>query len=232
VRDEIIDYVIRNRVSTTEVADALGKQGVWAGPQPLTPDFHVAGPIFPIFTAHGSNHTVHDQMRDAPRDSIVVVFTEDCEDRAILGELVARFALLYRGATALVVDGLVRDTARLRRERFPVWASGVTPLGCVNEFRGDFDSGRRAELEAAYEGGVAVCDDGGVVLIPADRVNEDMLRRLELIELVEDVWAFCLNTLKWDTKDIVCDRRYLREPHLLPPALTEQLESFRDLLQG
>ena len=78
----------------------------------------------------------------------------------------ARYLLLYRRARAVVVDGLVRDAARLYRENFAVWTSGVTPLGCVNAPAAPFDPKREQELEALYRGGLGVCDDGGVVLAP------------------------------------------------------------------
>ena len=64
-------------------------------------------------------------------------------------------------------------------------------------------------------------DDGGVVVIPAAMVNNEMLEKLHRIELQEDVWLYCLNTLKWDTKRIVCDKEYLENIDVLPDGYKE-----------
>lgn len=221
--DDVIEQIRRNRISTTEVADALGKSGVLPGMQAVTPDLHRVGPIHPIFAAGGSNHGVHVALPDVQAGEVAVVFTDGCEGRAVFGDLMAKYALLYRDAAAMVSVGLVRDAARLRRERYAVWSHGFSPLGCVNQFTEPFPEDRQQSLVEDYRGGVAVCDDGGVVLIPGRQVTEDLVERLQRIELQEDVWYYCLDTLKWDTKRIVCDREYLTASDALPPAYREAL---------
>ncbi|MBI4354999.1 MAG: RraA family protein [Candidatus Omnitrophica bacterium] len=220
----IVQYLRRNRVSTTEVADALGKTGVLPGLLPITPHEFRVGRARCIFTAHDSNHDLHDQIRQVREGDVVIVFAHACEGRALLGDLVARYLLLYRGAEALVVDGLVRDAARLRRERYPVWARGATPLGCHNVPAAPFPAEQAAALRRAMDGGIAICDDGGVTVIGAHQLTTDILERLKLIELQEDIWYYCLNTLKWDTKRIVCDKEYLKQRELLPPAYRDRFD--------
>ncbi len=227
ITEQIIDFIRRNRVSTTEVADAMGKTGVIHNVKPMTPDLHKVGRVRAVFTCLGSNFGVHDQVRHVEEGEVVVISTHECDDLAILGDIITKFVVLYRGATALVVDGLVRDAARIKRERQPVWATGVTPLGCVNENRGPFPADREAELKKIYDGGVAVCDDGGVVVIPSDCLDQDMLERLQRIELQEDVWGYCLDTLKWDTKKIICERAYLELEDLLPPPQRKMINKLK-----
>lgn len=227
---EIIDTISRNRISTTEVADALGKRGVLTGVHALTENYHRVGVVRPIFTAHGSNYGVHDQVREVGVDEVAIVYAHACDGRAILGDIVAKFVTLYRRASALVVNGLVRDAARIRRERYPVWSQGVTPLGCINAPTAPYPVNDEAAIRAEVEGGIAVCDDGGVVIIPAAEVNEAMLNRLHGIEMQEDLWYYCLDVLKWDTKKIVCERAYLDEPGLLPAAYANSLRSVQDWL--
>lgn len=48
----------------------------------------------------------------------------------------------------------------------------------------------------------------------------------------EDIWLFCLDTLKWDTKKIVCDRAYLTEQGLLSSVHVEQLKELEKSLDG
>ena len=223
-REAIIEFLQRNRISTTEVADALGKSGVLPDVQPLTSDIYHVGTVRSVFCAYESNYAVHEQMRAVEKDEVVIVFTHECHERAIFGDLVAKYAVRYRGAAALVVDGRVRDGASLRRERYPIWAKGVTPLGCFNTPTDMFPPLKEAAYRLEFDGGIAICDDGGVVVIPPSRINSDMLARLQRIEDQEDVWYYCLDTLKWDTKKIVCDRAYLSETGLLPEVLTSKLQ--------
>ena len=54
-------------------------------------------------------------------------------------------------------------------------------------------------------------DDTGVVIIPPENVNDDMLVKLQHIENQEDIWFDCLDRYKWNTYEIVCLKKYLKE---------------------
>ena len=220
---EIIDFCRKNRVSTTEVADALGKSGVFPNVQPINHSQYMVGLVRCVFTANNSNYAVHEQIRDVKEGEVVIVFAHNCENRAIFGDLVSKYILLYRGAAAIVVQGLVRDVARLRRDGYAIWSEGFSPLGCNNQPTESYPSDLEQEIRAKYEGAVAVCDEGGVTVIPRNMVTNEMLARLNLIEMQEDIWSFCLNTLKWDTKKIVCDKAYLNDTGLLSSVHIDRL---------
>jgi regulator of RNase E activity RraA len=230
IENEIIEFIQRNRVSTTEVADALGKAGIIPELMPISEGQHKVGRVHCVFTAYESNYEVHDQLRSIKEGEVVIVFTHECKNRAILGEIVSRYTLMYKGAEALVVDGSIRDISRLRRERYNIWANGSTPIGCFNTQTKSFPIKKRKELEEKFNKGIAVCDDGGVVVIPSNQVNTNMLENLQKIELQEDVWAYCLNTLKWDTKRIICDKEYLIRSDLLPDEYKRNLINLSESL--
>lgn len=225
IAQQIVDTISGNRISTTEVADALGKRGVINGMAPLTDNWHRVGIVRPVFTAHASNFAVHEQVRDVAPNEIVVIYTHGCEGRAIIGDLITKYVTLYRRGAAIVINGMVRDAARLRRERYPVWSQGVSPLGCYNTPTAPFPVEEERRIRDEVEGGIAVCDDGGVVIIPRRDVTQNMLDRLNGIELQEDLWYYCLDVLKWDTKKIVCDKAYLHEPGVLPAAYAQSLHT-------
>jgi len=230
--NDIIKFILRNRVSTTEVADALGKSGTLSHLVPMSHDMFKVGKARCVFTANNSNFSVHEQLREVKEGEIVIVFAHNCEGRAILGDLVSKFVILYKGAEAFVINGLVRDASRIRREHYPVWAYGSSPLGCFNVKADPYPKELEREVRKKVEGGVAVCDDGGVVVIPKDKINSNILDNLNKIELQEDIWYFCLNTLKWDTKKIVCDKDYLKQKELLPDVYRSKLKEFDVPLDG
>lgn len=228
--NKILDFCIENRVSTTEVADALGKSGVLPNVGPINFDQYRAGPVRAIFTANNSNYAVHEQIRDVQKGEVVIIFTHQCDGRGIVGELVAKFILLYKGAAALVVQGMVRDAASLRRQGYAVWSEGVSPLGCFNEPSDSYPQDLAEQMRLNYDGGIAVCDDGGVTVIPKHKLEVEMLDCLKRIEMQEDIWFFCLDTLKWDTKKIVCDKAYITEQGLFSSAHVEQLNELSNHL--
>lgn len=223
IKNEIVEYIKKNRISTTEVADALNKKGVMRGVNAMLSDIHCVGIIRSVFSANNSNYFVHEQIRDVQENEIVIIHVHNCDDRAIIGDLVSKFILLYKGARAIVVDGMVRDAAKLKRESYAVWATGVTPLGCYNEQAEPFPIEKEEEIRSDLDGAIAVCDDGGVVIIPNKNINSIMLERLHEIEQQEDIWSFCLNTLKWDTKRIICDKEYLQENKDIPSVLVKNI---------
>lgn len=219
----IIDLCARNRISTTEVADALGKSGVLPTPKPLIDGQYAVGRIRCAFTAYGSNYELHSHLENAQPGEVLLIFTHECESRAVLGSLVTKFLGLYRQVAGIVVLGLARDRASLLREDAKLWCEGYTPLGCVNEPGPLFPPDEAQRLRDMYDGGVAVCDGGGVVAITADKVGPELLDRLHWIEAQEDLWFYCLDTLKWTTRDIVCHKRYLTESSEIPAALLDKV---------
>jgi regulator of RNase E activity RraA len=212
IHNLIIEKIRRNRISSTQVADCLDKSGAVEGVRALNPGHHRVGPVFWTYAYNGSNWELHEQVREAPEGSVVLTETFNCGQRAVYGELVAKYLILYRQVAAVVTCGLLRDAASLIRERWPIWLEGVTPIGCVNARNpAPLDPGILARHQALYEGSVAVCDDTGVVIIPRQVLTEEFLGKLDWIEEQEDVWFDCIDRRKWDTYETVCLKRYEKE---------------------
>ncbi len=208
--EKIIDYLIRNRVSTTEVADALDKNGVVHGLIPVNAGHYRAGKIKWIYAYDESNWTVHKQIQDIEENCIVFVEAFDCNDRAIFGELVSKYLLLYRQSKAVIVDGKVRDAAGIIRENWPIWCKGFNPVGCFNKKpEKEFDQTIKMEHKERYEGAIAVCDDCGVVIVPPSKITKEFLDRLIYMENQEDIWFDRLDHYKENTFEIVCKKKYL-----------------------
>ena len=174
ILEKIIDYLTRDRVSTTEVADALGKTGVLPDVFPINRGHYRAGVIKWVYAYNESNWTVHEQIRNIDEDCIVLVEAFDCNNRAILGELVSKYILLYRQCKALVVCGNTRDASHLIAQNWPIWCQGFNPVGCFNkQLTNDLDISIKEEHLKKYDGAIAVCDDCGVVIIPKEKINKE-----------------------------------------------------------
>jgi regulator of RNase E activity RraA len=213
MRDKIIDYIDRNRVSSTEVADALGKTGAVPGVVAVNRRHFKVGKVFWAYAFGGTNWHVHEQIQSAGEGDVVFIEAFDCGDKAIFGDLVSKYLLLYKQASAIVVTGMIRDVHRLVKENWPIWSCGFNPVGCVNENRPvAVDPEVLEDRRRRYSGAVAVCDDTGVVVIPCARLTEEFLDRLHFLEEQEDLWYECIDRKKWSTFDAVCLKKYLEQP--------------------
>src|SRR5690348_6710222 len=113
------DFSAFQQLSPTTLADALTRDHVmdyhirplWSGMP------RVAGPAYPVRCAPGDNLMLHAAIHRAPAGSIIVVEAGDA-DYAVAGGNVCAVAQ-RRGIAAFVVDGLIRDLAEVRENRFP-----------------------------------------------------------------------------------------------------------------
>ena len=117
IRDKIIEYIQTNKVSTTEVADCLGKTGVLPNIYPVNRGQFQAGRVKWIYAYNESNWDVHEQIRDVQQGDIVYIEAFECNDRAVIGELVSKYILLYRRGAAIITNARVRDAHRLIKDR-------------------------------------------------------------------------------------------------------------------
>ncbi|NEO35144.1 MAG: RraA family protein [Moorea sp. SIOASIH] len=212
ITHKVIETIRKNRISTSEVSDCLGKTGAIRGITPLNPGHFSVGAVEFVYAYNQSNWELHEQLRNPDPGKIVVVEAINCEDYGVFGSLVSKFLLLYRQVQGIVVNGLVRDAHTLRKENYPIWSKGVTPLGCFNVKNSEpppKDILNR--LHGIYDGSIAVCDDSGVVIIPKEHINEKLIEKLHWIELQEDAWFHGIDTDGFDTYETVCLKRYLDE---------------------
>jgi len=228
IKNQIINLIERNRISSVEVADALGKTGVLGGVQILNHGKFCVGEVQYIYGHSETNWPIHEQGEKLNEGGLLYVDTFGCNDKAAFGDLVSKYFILYKRMKGIVVNGLVRDAHTLKKENYSIWSLGVTPLGCSNvDIEASEEVKRQAEERKSYfEGSIMVCDDSGCTMIAKDRINEDTLKKLEFMELQEDIWYYCIDTLKWSTYETVCLKKYLNNKTDLPKVLVDKLGEY------
>lgn len=212
MQGKIIQYIKRNRVSTTEVADCLGKSGALENVSAINRGHFKVGKIRYVYAIEESNWTIHEQVVDTEENDVVFIDSINCNNRAMIGELVSKYILLYRQASAIVTNAPMRDAAALIRENQPIWCNGFNPVGCFNtKPKKELPLQIIQEHRDYYDGAIAVCDDCGVVVIPKEYHTQDFLEKLESIECQEDIWFDRLDRFKENTYEIVCLKNYLAD---------------------
>ncbi len=125
-----------------------------------------------------------DAIDAAPAGSIYVMVLEDGADYAGIGGLMAT-AMKYRGLTAAVIDGGVRDTPQIRKLQFPVFSRGVVPSTTVNHYR---FAGSNIPVTCAgvrvAAGDIIAADEDGVVVVPRARAA-DVLKKAQDLDNTE-----------------------------------------------
>jgi 4-hydroxy-4-methyl-2-oxoglutarate aldolase len=214
ITDQIIQKIKKNRISATEVADCMNKTGnLDYGLYPLNRQHFKVGRVKWTYALNESNWEHHRQIANIESGLIIITEPFNCGERAIFGDLVTKYLMLYSQSEALIVLGKLRDIPHLIKEKYPIWLKGATPIGCFNKpSEIDLDESIIAERRAKYDDTIAVCDDSGVVIIPKELHNEEFLKKLDWIEEQEDIWFDCIDRRKWSTYDTVCLKKYLQDP--------------------
>lgn len=228
IKKQIIRRIRENRISSTEIADILGKKGLVEGPKILNSGMHKVGEVAFVYAYNESNWEVHEQLNNLAAGKIVYVHPINCREKAIFGDLVSKYVMLYKRSVAIVCNGKMRDAHTLVKEKYPVWCTGVSPIGCKNIKNDKLpDSGQLKNLKDFYHGSIMVCDDSGVVIIEKQHINVEFLKKLDFIELQEDIWFLCMDTHKLSTYEIVCQKVYLEEDSdIISKSKKEELKSY------
>ena len=112
--------------------------------------------------------------------TVYVMVLEDGADYAGIGGLMAT-AMKYRGLTAAVIDGSVRDTPQIRKLQFPVFSRGVVPSTTINHFR---FAGSNIPVTCAgvrvNANDIIVGDEDGVAVVPRARAAEVLKKAQDL----------------------------------------------------
>lgn len=156
---------------TSTLSDSMERTGGVRGVHPVPGGRwpRVAGPALTVRTRPGDNLVVHRALDLAEPGDVLVVDAGGALDRAVLGELMARWAAV-RGLAALVVDGAVRDVEGLAAGPLPVFARGVTHLGPYKDGPGEIGGPVQVGGTVVCAGDVVVGDADGVAVVPRDRL--------------------------------------------------------------
>jgi 4-hydroxy-4-methyl-2-oxoglutarate aldolase len=134
----------------------------WPGPV-------LVGRALPVRTGAGDNLAIHRALAVARPGEVLVV---DGRQAACgyWGEVLT-VAAQQRGLSGLVIDGGVRDTARLQALRFPVFSSAIALQTTVKEDPGVVGDPIDIGGVTVARGDIVVADGDGVVVLPAAELD-------------------------------------------------------------
>ncbi len=210
--DSQLFEVMKAKLYTGVICDTLDElgyreQAMSEHVRPLQPDLVVVGRAKTILAAdvyhvHEHPYKLEIQALDSIKPGeVVVMCTNQSVNNGIWGELLSTAAAM-RGSTGAIVDGLIRDTRKIKDMNFPVFCKGIKPVD--SRGRGiviDYDCPVVAGGIRVHPGDVVFADCDGVAVIPSavleqtvelavGKVERENNSRKELLEgkLLQDVF--------------------------------------------
>lgn len=160
------------RIGAGPISDALGKTGAMNHAiRPHSANPRMAGPAFTVRIHTADILMVSKALSECPRGSVLVIDGHGELNTALWGGLTTA-AALRKGLAGVVIDGAIRDSAEIARSRLPVFASAVVANAGGAEYAGELRIPVQCGGVVVNPGDWLVGDDDGVVVIPADKLDD------------------------------------------------------------
>ncbi|MBT5074722.1 MAG: 4-hydroxy-4-methyl-2-oxoglutarate aldolase [Kordiimonadaceae bacterium] len=157
---------------TATIHEAAGQIGALPGRiKPISQTMKLSGVVYPLHCLARSNINLHEAIYKAQPGDILVASVEDLGEAGFWGDILTA-AAQEKGLKGLVIDGCVRDADDIDALGFAVFSSGLNILGTGKKRGGTVGQSIVIGDVEINAGDVIVGDRDGLVVIPADRLEE------------------------------------------------------------
>ncbi|HAX62233.1 MAG TPA: bifunctional hexulose-6-phosphate synthase/ribonuclease regulator [Elusimicrobia bacterium] len=171
---------ILERVSTANISDALHRNPPLKDIYSITPNIKMVGPAVTVRTYPG-DWAKPVQAIDIAKEGDVLVIDAGGVPPAVWGELATNSAI-NKKVSGVVIYGGIRDTADIKKLKFPAFATLITPQAGEPKGFGEINVPLVISGIKVQPGDWLVGDDDGVIVIPKDVAVEFTNRAMNVLE--------------------------------------------------
>ncbi|AIF66949.1 S-adenosylmethionine: 2-demethylmenaquinone methyltransferase [Terribacillus saccharophilus] len=173
------------KLNTTLLADVMGCTGsLDYRIKPVSTGMEFVGTALTVSLRPGDNLFLHQAIYSAKKGHVLMVDGKGHTNNAYLGELMASSAQAI-GIEGIVIDGLVRDKKALEKLKFPIYSKGFNPNGPFKDGPGEINEVISCGGIRVAPGDLVVGDDDGVVVVPANLIDEVLRKATEKLSYEE-----------------------------------------------
>lgn len=166
-------------VSSASVHEAMGKINV-VDPEikSVTQGMKLVGPAITALCHVGDNLMVHKAMTLTKPGDVLVINAQGFKYAVMWGAQMT-ISGVARGLAGVVVDGSIRDVAKIREMRFPVFTRAISPGGSSKVGLGSVNIPIQCGGVIVNPGDIMVGDDDGVVVVPKEIAADILIKAKE-----------------------------------------------------
>jgi len=124
------------------------------------------GPALTVKARAGDNLMIHKALNIAEEGDVIIVSNEGDQTRALMGELMFRYAFDTKKIAAIILDGPIRDVDAAMVMDAHIYATGTTPGGPYKEGPGEVNVPISCGEISVNPGDIVLGDSDGVIIIP------------------------------------------------------------------
>lgn len=159
---------------TTIIGDCLFRLAALSSEFITTNRKKMIGSALTVMTPAGDNLMVYIALNEAQENDILVISSHGYKERAILGEIIASYAI-QRGVKGIVLDGAVRDIEALEKLDIPIYYTSISPNGPYKNGPGEINTPLTIGGMLVSPGDIIIGDADGVVVVKPEEVEALML---------------------------------------------------------
>jgi len=177
-REEI--YKAFQKVSTSNICDAMHNRGAMRDIFPLKKGYHMVGKALTVKTMDGDWAKAVEAIDAAKKGNVLVINAGEGK-QAVWGEL-ATWSAIKKGLAGVVIDGGVRDAQEITKTDMPVFAKKILPEAGDAKGYGEIGCEIICGGQRVRNGDWIIGDDNGVVVVPKEEAQEIANRALNVHE--------------------------------------------------
>ncbi|KAA0003830.1 MAG: DUF561 domain-containing protein [Thermoplasmata archaeon] len=173
-------YKAFQKVSTSNICDAMHNKGAMRDISPLKKGYHMVGKAVTVKTIDGDWAKAVESIDVAEKGNVLVINAGEGK-QAVWGEL-ATWSAIKKGLAGIVIDGGVRDVHEIIKTDMPVFAKRIVPEAGDPKGYGEIGGEITCGGQKVRNGDWVIGDENGVVVVPKEEAQEIANRALHVHE--------------------------------------------------